>query len=223
MIKFTVPQLHNMLKLQEALNRRIDPEWRSNEFPWHRAAWIEAAELMDHLGWKWWKKQEPDLVQAQIEIVDIWHFSLSYALQSEGSNVEYVADKIRDDIALGSAPLANGWELHMAGDDHHKALLTTIEAFVTMCTGDGAVSPSVVLHIASKLELDAETMYRMYLAKNVLNIFRQDHGYKEGTYRKIWRGLEDNQVLAEWMKAEPTWGPDELLAELGRSYGDLPA
>jgi hypothetical protein len=29
-----------------------------------------------------------------------------------------------------------------------------------------------------------------------LNFFRQDHGYKEGTYIKIWHGEEDNEVLA---------------------------
>ncbi len=29
------------------------------------------------------------------------------------------------------------------------------------------------------------------------NAFRQDHGYKEGTYQKLWGGREDNEHLAE--------------------------
>lgn len=33
--------------------------------------WTECAELMDHIGWKWWKKQEIDIEQAQIELIDI--------------------------------------------------------------------------------------------------------------------------------------------------------
>ena len=33
--------------------------------------------------------------------------------------------------------------------------------------------------------------------KNVLNFFRQDHGYKSGSYIKIWHGREDNEVLSE--------------------------
>lgn len=34
--------------------------------------------------------------------------------------------------------------------------------------------------------------------KNVLNFFRQDHGYQEGTYRKSWHdGREDNEHLVE--------------------------
>ena len=28
-------------------------------------------------------------------------------------------------------------------------------------------------------------------------MFRQDKGYKEGTYQKIWNGREDNEYLVE--------------------------
>jgi hypothetical protein len=35
------------------------------------------------------------------------------------------------------------------------------------------------------------------VGKNVLNFFRQDHGYKEGTYIKVWGGREDNEHLVE--------------------------
>ena len=34
------------------------------------------------------------------------------------------------------------------------------------------------------------------MAKNVLNVFRQDHGYKDGSYVKMWNGKEDNEILA---------------------------
>jgi hypothetical protein len=35
----------------------------------------------------------------------------------------------------------------------------------------------------------------MYVAKNWLNTFRQENGYKDGTYRKIIDGVEDNKLL----------------------------
>ena len=44
-----------------------------------------------------------------------------------------------------------------------------------------------------------QDMYCQYVSKNVLNFFRQDHGYKEGTYRKIWGQREDNEHLVEIM------------------------
>ncbi|PIW77143.1 MAG: hypothetical protein CO000_08525, partial [Piscirickettsiaceae bacterium CG_4_8_14_3_um_filter_44_38] len=46
-------------------------------------------------------------------------------------------------------------------------------------------------------ELSFEQLYQIYMAKHVLNRFRQDHGYKEGTYLKIWNGKEDNVVMFE--------------------------
>jgi hypothetical protein len=64
-----------------------------------------------------------------------------------------------------------------------------------------------------------QKMYDMYMGKLILNIFRQENGYKEGTYRKQWYAslasgmseadidyLEDNQVLTEIMKrvSDPT-------------------
>jgi hypothetical protein len=33
------------------------------------------------------------------------------------------------------------------------------------------------------------------MAKNILNRFRQDHGYKVQTYMKMWDGQEDNVYL----------------------------
>src|SRR5690606_16358645 len=47
--------------------------------------------------------------------------------------------------------------------------------------------------------MDEEELYRQYIGKNVLNFFRQDNGYKQGTYVKIWNGLEDNEYLVQIM------------------------
>lgn len=37
----------------------------------------------------------------------------------------------------------------------------------------------------------------LYFGKNVLNQFRQDNGYKDGTYIKMWNGKEDNLYMLE--------------------------
>ena len=42
--------------------------------------------------------------------------------------------------------------------------------------------------------LDLETLYRLYVGKNILNQFRQDNGYKDGSYIKVWATEEDNVV-----------------------------
>ena len=46
-------------------------------------------------------------------------------------------------------------------------------------------------------DLSADALYRHYVGKNVLNFFRQDHGYKDGSYQKTWNGREDNEHLVE--------------------------
>ena len=49
----------------------------------------------------------------------------------------------------------------------------------------------------SDIEMTFESLYISYVGKNVLNFFRQDHGYQDGTYKKIWGDKEDNEVLVE--------------------------
>jgi dimeric dUTPase (all-alpha-NTP-PPase superfamily) len=170
-----------MLELQDAMNSRINPEWRQAGNEWYRAIWIECAEMLDHYGWKWWKHQEPDMEQVILEIVDIWHFILSDLLETS-SNTDDVASNIEtimqsscetSDIPAAIETLAGNTLSHRHAD---------VEAFVQ-------------LMLAAGLSLD--DLYRGYIGKNVLNFFRQDHGYKQGTYQKLWGGREDNEYLVE--------------------------
>ena len=41
--------------------------------------------------------------------------------------------------------------------------------------------------------------------KQALNILRQEHGYKEGFYSKMWNGKEDNHYLNDVMLQETTF------------------
>ena len=34
----------------------------------------------------------------------------------------------------------------------------------------------------------------------MLNFFRQDNGYQDGSYRKVWSGKEDNEHLVELIR-----------------------
>ena len=49
-------------------------------------------------------------------------------------------------------------------------------------------------------ELSFDELFRHYVGKNVLNFFRQDHGYKTGEYIKVWNGKEDNEVLMDVLR-----------------------
>ena len=69
--------------------------------------------------------------------------------------------------------------------------------------------------------MDFEELHTRYVGKNVLNFFRQDHGYKEGSYIKVWHGKEDNEhlveVVAELDHSSVTF-KDELYTALQSRY-----
>jgi len=79
------------------------------------------------------------------------------------------------------------------------------------------------LDVMHAVELTPEALYCAYVGKNVLNFFRQDNGYQEGTYRKEWRGREDNEHLHELLtlldNTSSTF-PDDLYAALAQRYRD---
>ena len=64
--------------------------------------------------------------------------------------------------------------------------------------------------IFKQLNMSNEDVYIAYITKNCLNKFRQDNGYKDGSYIKNWNGREDNVVAFEIANE---WGPDEELFE----------
>ncbi len=70
-------------------------------------------------------------------------------------------------------------------------------------------------------ELEFEQLYQIYMAKNVLNTFRQDNGYKEGTYIKDWNGKEDNVVMFEVIEQMQSFSGDELYMNLEKLYNQL--
>ena len=71
------------------------------------------------------------------------------------------------------------------------------------------------------LPMDLKELFALYVGKNVLNRFRQDQGYKEGSYRKLWAGREDNEHLIEILESisvEPEEMFDMLYQQLEQRY-----
>ena len=83
-----------MLKESQAkMNAKVNPQWVEAAYPYLRAVVVEGAEAIEHHGWKWWKKQECDQEQLQMELVDIWHFTLSHILlETRGDEAQALAD-----------------------------------------------------------------------------------------------------------------------------------
>lgn len=174
-------QLTDMLALQDRMNTKVHPQWREQGYEWYRAVWTECAELMDHFGWKWWKKQTPDLPQLQLEIVDIWHFGMSILLV-----------RAQDHTAVAHE-IARQWTTQTSTGDFRIA----VEALAQDTLTTKSFSIPLFCQLMTLADFSLDQLYKQYTGKNVLNFFRQDHGYKEGTYPRKWHGKDDNEHLAE--------------------------
>lgn len=189
----TKPQAETMLMLQAGMNAKVNPDWINAAYPYLRAVVVEGAEAMEHRGWKWWKKQHCDLEQLQMELVDIWHFTLSHILlMNKGDQQLSLKVLLTPDLAQG-----------IDFDGQHYLfeqidLLHKLELNIGLAVGR-RISIGLFSALLEDCEMSWQDLYCQYVGKNVLNFFRQDHGYKEGSYRKLWSGREDNEHLVEIM------------------------
>lgn len=194
MTKTIDQQLQRMLTLQDSMNTRVHPQWREQGNAWYRAIWVECGELLDHYGWKWWKKQSPDTGQVALELIDIWHFGLSILLQDD-TDIPAISRQV---VPALETPRSSG------------NFLEDVEAFTLATLQDRQFHIDGFAGLMQGIGMSFDDLYKGYVGKNVLNFFRQDNGYKTGSYRKLWHdGREDNEHLVE------------LVAELDASLADF--
>jgi dimeric dUTPase (all-alpha-NTP-PPase superfamily) len=201
-----IDMLNTMAGMQEEHNLQVHPDWRSQGYPYYRAIWVECAEMLDHFGWKWWKKQSPDLDQVKLELVDIWHFGLSELLR---------ADTLDDSVALALS------QVRLREAPNPVEFRSAIEALAQASLSSHSFSIDAFTQAMSTLPMGYEELFNMYIGKNVLNQFRQNNGYQAGTYRKLWQGREDNEHLVELLAcldAAPADIPTRLYAALETRY-----
>lgn len=202
-------KLTTMLTLQDSLNRHINPEWVTAGYEWYRAIWVECAELMDHYGWKWWKSQEHDREQIRLELIDIWHFGLSAELVQQQGDIQKAVDSMLSGVEQINTASAT--------DDFKQA----VDELASHALIHRNLKLPVFLQLLSEMDTSFDDLHRIYVGKNVLNRFRQDNGYKDGSYRKQWQGREDNEHLAEIMNsldADAADFPQQIEQALANRY-----
>ena len=190
-------QLNTMLSLQDGMNKKVNPDWLNAGYEYLRAAMIESVEGIEHHGWKWWKAQKKDLPQLQMELVDIWHFALSAIIIEFDGDIEKSAETIAEQLSSNQTTLTFDGKEYSFGE---QDILDNLELMAGLCAAKRFVVP-LFIKIVEQAEMTSDELYRQYVGKNVLNFFRQDHGYKEGTYIKIWNEREDNEHLVEVLDA----------------------
>jgi len=219
--------LTEMFELQKRLNDETNGlNWElgttklGKEINWLRCIHMEVAELIDSTPWKHWKNigADCDMQNLQIELVDIWHFVMSFVLQEKN---------VPKSIALVGASC----NYDIAKDIDYKQIITESEKLsyialtlqVNNITTDEAIKQLInqFFSCCRASGLTYEWLNKLYIGKNCLNKFRQDHGYKEGTYIKIWNGEEDNVCMVSLVDAMDTVSFDDLYSGLEEVYNKL--
>jgi dimeric dUTPase (all-alpha-NTP-PPase superfamily) len=221
-----------MLQLQQQLNDATNGEnWekgvtkQGKAINWKRCIYMECAEMIDSFAWKHWKSihQEPDWANLQIEVVDVWHFVMSLALQEYRNNFMGSLEDLAANISRmdAYAALDSGMNAFAAPD----SLMEKIEEVMADTLKRGGFELEKLLEdffaLTRMSALDLTALYRLYVGKNILNRFRQDHGYKEGSYIKEWNGVEDNVVMKRIWEERGELTPEGLYAELETHYSAL--
>lgn len=222
-------KLLSMLQLQQELNDATNGAgWEAGitkngkKINWRRCIYMESAEMIDSFGWKHWKgiAQETDYANLQIEIVDVWHFVMSLLL--EFNNQSRTIEELATDIV--STPQYQrllGTKIpEFATDDMLMGKIENVMRLSLIPVSPEMMGASIeeFLELSFMGGLNLEQLYRLYVGKNILNQFRQDHGYKDGSYIKMWDGVEDNAVMKRAWENDPDMSPRELYTVLKTVY-----
>lgn len=210
-------QLITMLELQDGMNNKVNPAWVAANNNWHRAIQVEGVEAIEHHGWKWWKKQDCDLAQLRMELVDIWHFILSASIQAKFGNISLAKMEMMAELNLRQKSVQFDNQYYVLTQ---LSLLDKLDLLVGLAASKRA-SLALFESLLQDCGMEWNDLFKQYVGKNVLNVFRQDHGYKTGTYIKIWEGREDNEHLVEVIEVVDLESPDvrdDLYSKLKARY-----
>ena len=221
-------KITSMLQLQQELNNNTNGlNWENGltkndkQIDWRRCIYLECAELIESYPWKHWKNIDAlaDYENIKIEVVDIWHFILSEILRLNkiGKNLSF--EELSQSISNVDSFVDFDNQIVEKEADNYGEIKVVEEFLSSLFTNepyDVLVSKFFKIAIQSKLNL--ETLYKLYIGKNILNKFRQDNGYKDGSYIKIWEGKEDNVVMKSILDSNTNITPDELYRKLEDAY-----
>ena len=219
-------KIYEMLTLQNRLNNDTNGlDWREDitkngkKINWKRCIYMETAELIDSFPWKHWKSidAEPDFDNIKIELVDIWHFLMSYLLKYNAlDEAARLVDNLKDaksDIKIKE------WKNERV--DEYLDIFEELMALALIKNDSEMMQEELTeqfFKACDSVGLGFDELYRLYIGKNALNQFRQEYGYKEGSYKKIWNGKEDNEVLQEILASSKDITYEKLTSELKRRY-----
>lgn len=223
--------LLDIFKAQDVLNSKINRDWKSagrlKTQDFFLAASQEISEFQESLGaYKWWSNtpiSHENSVNCVMELIDTFHFGISADIAHKG--IEY---SVKDWMEAIQQPYI--WDFEgfglIANPTNDTLIMQIAKMLQAGClTAEDAFPRKIFLQLwVHGMGESIESLYLYYTGKSVLNTFRQDNGYKEGRYKKVWvDGREDNAHLMEWLITHKMDGPlakENIRAWLSEAYAE---
>jgi dimeric dUTPase (all-alpha-NTP-PPase superfamily) len=197
--------------MQDELNSLISGEnWREirKAEDFIIATTVECAELLNCFNWEWWRKRnEKTRDDILMELVDIYHFVVSYCLMID--NIDNLTA-----VKYYFPGVKNNRKVNIYNVNRYVTRL------ITYLSNDYNAVDIIqsLLYLTNSLNFEIKDVYKVYCAKHALNRFRLNHGYKEGKYDRNWAGRDDNEVVIEYIKGRDEVDSDSIYEYLETSY-----
>ena len=221
MFELQAHKIEEMYRLQDKLNCDTNgANWAKSgitkegrEINWLRCIYMKTAEAIEALNWKHWKDihAEIDTTELKLLLVDIWHFMISEHIAHCGLT-KAMEQAVHDFKHLDQAT---------EGVIDEADTLFFLEE--VMKQAPNGVFPYIeFLQAVNQVDdFSMDELYRLYIGKNCLNQFRQDYGYKNGDYKRIWKGQEDNVYMKMALDKDPHLDFDGLYKSLENVYKEV--
>lgn len=200
-------KIKHCLQLQDQLNRKINENWKKirKKEDFYRAIWLECAEAVESLPWKWWKKTQPDIENLEIELADIFHFILSLILMEKNPDLTYFYKGLNEDfknLKNIEGDYINHYlaQIYQKNENIYEEYIFLFEKVAEKSLRQDLDGVLFFFGLLTKRLMGFDRLYLLYMGKNILNHIRQEMGYKSGEYKKIVDGLEDNKYLINLIK-----------------------
>lgn len=172
MISKDVELIKKMLQMQAKLDEAIMKECGLNEIDeaeLNMAILDEVGELTHELkgNWCWWKKTQPKVDRKKVlgELVDVWHFVLSYT--NNFNDGESMFDTETDEFD-------RGYKYYLSKTHFNKNALTNLYSELI----DSWLEKLIILVVITEyLGFTIEQVYEAYCDKNKVNYQRLKEGY----------------------------------------------
>lgn len=253
-----------MFRLQLKFNNETSGEcWldgvtkEGKKIDWINCIKMEACEMIDCLPWKHWKGLDvvADMDNFEVEMVDVWHFLMSEVIAASvySSKKMHAENKTEfDDVAFETLMVeisrSISYETFYSSTvedlkkdiDKPDLLLDVTKLFRDKTdTVDSLLSHFFAIQSIMQLKygFTFKDLYKLYIGKNALNKFRQNNGYKDNTYLKVWplktgdakidanygklNGFEDNVFMKLILDKNPGLTFDELYAGIEKKYKEV--